>query len=90
MSDLGKNDGRNETEIEKEKSLILGLQSTFQWAGEDLFQGTEGQRKVRFICSLKKPIDWKCLVVMSRVIKHELSGWRPGWVRRWKGRMGRR
>ena len=52
MSDLGKNKGRNETEIEEEKSLILGLQSTFQWAGEDLFQETEGQRKVRFIRSL--------------------------------------
>ena len=30
--------------------------------------------KVPFIHSLQKPIDWKCLVVMPRVIKRERLG----------------
>lgn len=75
MSDIGKNEGKNETE---KKSLIPGLRSTFQWAGEEPFQDKEGQRKVLFIHSLQKPIDWKCLVVMSWVIKHALFGWGLG------------
>lgn len=87
MPGLTKNEGRNR---QKKKSLIPRFRSTFQWAGEEPFQDSEGQRKVLFIHSLQKPIDWKGLVVMSRVIKHELFRWGAGWGERREGWVRRR
>lgn len=42
LSDLRKNEGRNETETEK--NLILGLHSAFQSAGKMLFRREEAEK----------------------------------------------